>query len=471
MTNKDWTDKLPELLDSYVEAEPEGLWDAVQAGLAPGAAPAASGAEPRRRHVIAAWWYAGGALLAAAAISAVFFLWPSRPSVPAVPSVTPVAEVTSVSEITVVPGETLLVQSSSPAPVAESPQNAPAEEPLEPLESQKPAETLPEEAPVTPDESVIPGSSSSVIPDSSSAVIPDSSSSVIPGSSSSVIPGSDRESPVAEPVAEPAAEPATESPAVSPTVPQAVPQTFPAAPKQRRVPSLKVQMGLSTTNYFGQMAMNTTAGVGFPENPGIRPDAVPATKANSTTSANTAGVPKMLSRNKASTTDATHSQSLRTGIGLAIDITEHWGVETGIVMSTLSSHFNTTVGDSREYTTRTLYYRGIPLYARYYALRWERFSLYLNAGPMYEYLVRSSTDKDTYVGSRETGHTVDNTNINDSIWSLNAGAGLQLRIFNHGALYVLPGASYHFPAGSSIESFYTEHPLSYSVTFGFNFLF
>jgi hypothetical protein len=64
MTNKDWTDKLPELLDSYVEAEPEGLWDAVQAGLAPGAAPAASGAEPRRRHVIAAWWYAGGALLA-----------------------------------------------------------------------------------------------------------------------------------------------------------------------------------------------------------------------------------------------------------------------------------------------------------------------------------------------------------------------------------------------------------------------
>ncbi|MCR5409193.1 MAG: PorT family protein [Bacteroidales bacterium] len=423
MTNKDWTDKLPELLDSYVEAEPEGLWDAVQAGLAPGAAP---DAEPRRRHVIATWWYAGGALLAAAAISAVFFLWPSRPSVPAVPSVTPVAEVTSVPEITVVPGEMVAnVNEISPrASLGRDDKNdivldnktvvdfddktvisSEVEKSLPPS-SAPPAETLPEEAPVTHEEP-----------------------------------------------------------------PQAVPQTFLAAPKQRRVPSLKVQMGLSTTNYFGQMAMNTTAGVGFPENPGIRPDAVPATKANSTTSANTAGVPKMLSRNKASTTDATHSQSLRTGIGLAIDITEHWGVETGIIMSTLSSHFNTTVGDSREYTTRTLYYRGIPLYARYNALRWERFSLYFNAGPMYEYLVRSSTDKDTYVGSRETGHTVDNTNINDSIWSLNAGAGLQLRIFNHGALYVLPGASYHFPAGSSIESFYTEHPLSYSVTFGFNFLF
>ena len=70
MSNKnDWTDRLPEMLEGFTEAEPEGLWDAVQAGI-----------EPRKRRVAAAWWYSGGALLAAAAIVAVVLLWPVRPS-------------------------------------------------------------------------------------------------------------------------------------------------------------------------------------------------------------------------------------------------------------------------------------------------------------------------------------------------------------------------------------------------------
>ena len=46
MSNKnDWTDRLPELLEGYTEAEPEGLWDAVQAGI-----------EPKKRRIAAAWW-------------------------------------------------------------------------------------------------------------------------------------------------------------------------------------------------------------------------------------------------------------------------------------------------------------------------------------------------------------------------------------------------------------------------------
>ena len=60
MSKKDWTDQLPELFEGYAEAEPEGLWEAVQGAMA-----------PKRRKAAAAWWWYGAAALAAAACVAV----------------------------------------------------------------------------------------------------------------------------------------------------------------------------------------------------------------------------------------------------------------------------------------------------------------------------------------------------------------------------------------------------------------
>ena len=413
MSNKDWTDKLPELLDNYTETEPEGLWDAVQAGIA-----------PKKRHVLVAWWYAGGALLAAAAVSAVFFLWPSKPELP---SVAPVAKSTPAPELTVVPGDAIVAvvpapsfsglsreSLEGPAPVAESAQNAPVSP--EPVQPESPSVKTPE---IT-DESTETDSPSVKTPDF------------------------------------------TDEPAQT---------DKPARRRERFQPSLKVQMGLSATNYFDRMAMNTTTGIGMPANPGIRPNALPATKATSDNSGSTSAIPKMLSRNKASTTDATHAQSARLALGVTVGITEHWGVETGIVSSMLNSHYVTEAGGGKEIVNRDMRYIGIPLYVRYNALQWKRLSLYLNAGPMYEYATKTMTEKSTLMGTTSTGHNIDNTLINDAKWSLNAGGGLQLRVLEHGALYVLPGVSYHFAGNSTLENFYTEHPFSASVTFGYSFLF
>ena len=60
MSKKDWTDQLPELFEGYTEAEPEGLWDAVQGAMA-----------PKSKKAAAAWWWYGAAALAAAACVAV----------------------------------------------------------------------------------------------------------------------------------------------------------------------------------------------------------------------------------------------------------------------------------------------------------------------------------------------------------------------------------------------------------------
>ena len=431
--SKDWTNRLPELLEGYTEAEPEGLWDAVQAGLAP---------KPRRR-VIAGWWYAGGALLAAAAVSAVFFLWPSRP---VTPSVTPIAEVASsseetiVPEVTVVPGELIAqVPSVQPAPPSGK-------------TPQIPDETLPE-AP----------------PSAKTPEIPDEAPSEAPPSVKT--PEITDEAPSEAP-------PSVKTPQIPDEAPsEALPSgKTPQIPdetnvKSRSVPSLKVQIGMSGTGYLSQAATSTTTGVGIPTNIGIRPNALPLTKANSTGSTNESVMTRMLSRNKASTTNAVHGQTARLALGVTVGITEHWAVETGVVFSSLFSNYDTEAGGSNERLMRTMNYCGIPLYARYNALEWKRLSLFLNAGPMYEYTTKTSVNKTTFAGRTQTGFSTDNTLIHDAKWSLNAGGGVQLRVLEHGALYVLPGVSYHFAGNSTLENFYTEHPLSASLTFGYNFIF
>ena len=427
MNNKDWTDKLPGLLEGYTEAEPEGLWDAVQAGLAP------------KKHRIAAWWYAGGGILAAAAVIALFVLL--RPVAP-VPSVT------------VVPGEALAVvdeqiRRSEPAndeivkpandEIVEPVNNEPFVIPSVVEESPAAEETFIEETPVTEpvteqitEEVPAEDEMADQVGHDAPPAIPDSPP-VTPGTDSSVIPGSDRES-----------------------------------PRTRKPLPVRVQIGLSTTGYMGQIAQNSTAGVGLPSTPGIRPNAVPATKASGS---GASSIPMMLGRNKASTTDATHRQSARFALGVRIGLYGRWGVESGIVSSTLTSSFISKAGNNSDYTTREIRYLGIPLYASYNLYQTNRIGITLNAGPMYESSKKTSTIKESYFGNNKMGDTTDNTLYDDNKWSMNLGAALQLLIGKHGALYVQPGFSYHFPDNSTLETFYTAHPATFSMTFGYNFLF
>ena len=91
-----WTDKLPSLMEGYEEAAPEGLWEAVQAGVA-------------RPKVV--WWpWVAGVVAAAAAIVLAVFLWRPMPS--AIPADAPFGLLT-------VPSERLAdVTSAKPTPRA-----------------------------------------------------------------------------------------------------------------------------------------------------------------------------------------------------------------------------------------------------------------------------------------------------------------------------------------------------------------
>ena len=430
MSNKDWTDRLPELLENYTEAEPAGLWDAVRGGIV-----------PARRRVAAGWWYAGGALLAAAAVVAVVLLWPVRPS----------------ADVSVVPGNTLLGQGSSSSSdlsaVADPSQQGWA-------------------PPVTATggydlqgDSVQPGvadPSQQGLTTSVADPSQQSGDSIQQGLTPSVAADMPRDS-----VRTAGQEEAVKAEAEGVTWPEgAVREERERRRSRGRRPATRVQVGMSTTGYFAQ-ASSVSGGVGIPSSPGVRSGL--ATK-SSDLNAQTVFNPYMASRNKPSTTEARHAQDMRISLALKVNLDYRWGIETGIVSSTISSSFLTTVGNTRSTLERSINYVGIPLYLCYNLLEWKRFGMYLSAGPMYEFSTGTNTSTTTSIGTSRT-RSDDHERYKDDKWSLNANAGMQMRVFNRSAIFVQPGFSYHFKDDSSLETFYTEHPAAFNITFGYRLLF
>ena len=401
-SNKDWTDKLPELFEGYTEAEPDGLWDAVRAGI-----------EPKNKRPLAALWYAGSLLAAAAVAALALLLWPVSPSAESAVSLVPgdaiVADNVAIESV-VPAGEVL----PSSACLSETPPSTAGPLPLQPREAMAPdGSTSPAESPAEPEVEA-----------------------------SETAPEAPTETDVQNP-----AEVQTKEPALT---------EQPIKTTPRKTPRIKVQAGISRLGKMGPKTMQTT----------IRssgPSLAFATKAWSGGSFDFG----MVSRNKPSTTETTHSQSARIALSLKCNIGERWGVESGISLSTLNTSIRTVSGNSTKKTVRQVEYMGIPLYVNYNALQWNRFSLYLTAGPMYEFATSMHLEDSSYMNGKRISSSTDDTPQKDRIWSLNAGAGLQWNITGHSALFVQPGFSYHFVGGSHIETYYTAHPASFNLALGY----
>lgn len=411
MDNKNWTDQLPDLLQEFQESAPEGLWDAVQSGLA------------QRRRQRVAWWISGAVAAAAAVVLAVF-LWPAAPSVTLVPGEEQVAQVTP--ETVVLP------------------------------------ETVPEmpEAPAAPE-----------TPVTKSAARPAVALQVAP-----------EIAPVAEPVAEPAAapetapvmeEPATEPVAVPTTRPEAEPATTPATkPAAEQAPQPVVipleqqirrrsaaggglRLALRTEGCLSPSQTLTSAGYGLPMSSATLPGGISL---------------RMLNRNQASTSESVHSQSARVSLGVQYAFLPRLAVETGLSLTTLHSTVTTETGTAQSSSVRRMQYLGVPLMLHFDALEWWRLGFYLQAGPMYEWCIGTQTTEISGLGERLLDDTQSKQRVDDGIWSLQTAAGVQLRLFQHGALFVQPGFSWHFPGTGTVENYYTTHPAAFSLSFGFRFL-
>ena len=415
--SKDWTDKLPSLLEDFEESAPEGLWDAVLDGMA------------RRKRRTAAFWWGGGILSAAAAVVLAVFLWKpaSEPAgvfiVPEtmlaeqrVPESTPAdASTPEVGQLRFAPSELPAGKPAAPKPAAKEPlahEQAVAE--ALPIDAQ-PDEAVPEEPPVPaetlPEKSPVP----------------------------------------AETLPEKSAKEET------------FPESFGTTEREKPASKKKIQLRLSSGTYLAQAAKELFKGYGVPYNPGMSI----ATKSGEDGEIT---VP-MLSRNRESSTEARHRQLLRVQLGVSYSLSRRWSVGSGLSYSLLQSEYSTVSGETQTRTTRQLHYLGVPLTLQFKAFEYKHLSIIAEAGPMFEAAVGSKVWTHAYVGDKLASRQLEYPDAKDFRWSVNAGLGVQYQLFRYGALFVQPGLSWHFAGNGNVESAYSLHPLSFDFSFGYRFTF
>lgn len=413
--SKDWTDKLPSLLEEYEESAPEGLWDAVLDGMA------------RRKKRAAAFWWGGGILSAAAAVVLAVFLWK------------PATEPASVSSVP----ETMLaeqrVPESTPAdastPEAGQLRFVPSELPAGKPAAPKPAaeETLAHEQAVT---EALP------IDTQTDEAVPEE-----PPVPTETLP--------------------EKSPVPAETLPEKLakedtfPESFGTTEREKPASKKKIQLRLSSGTYLAQAANELFKGYGVPYNPGM-------TIATKSGEEGEITVP-MLSRNRESSTEARHRQLLRVQLGVTYPLSKRWSIGSGVSYSLLQSEYATVSGETRTQTTRQLHYLGVPLTAQFKAFEFKRLSILAEAGPMFEAAVGSKVWTQSYVGDMLASRQLEYPLVKDFRWSLNAGLSVQYQLFRHGAIFVQPGISWHFAGNGNVESVYSLRPLSFDFSFGFRF--
>lgn len=431
-SKRDWTEGLPELFEGYTESEPAGLWSAVRAGVVAG----------RRR--VAAWWYAGGALLAAAAVVALVVLF--RPA--ADPSVVNVSTGDLVAE-------DVTSEAAEEAPVAAA--DGIGSETAATLGTNSPKIDRFSGAPVNNLNAGVERSETVSDPIPSAAPNP-SVPAVSDGASA------------AETIAD------TETPeSVSgngqTTVPLEREPWKPRQPRERQRARIKIQAGVyggalmaQNISQSGQQAAHVASMMG----------SAPAIQTKSMSGGATTFNPSIINRNKPSTTESNHRQSARFGAGIKVNFLPRWGVETGIVGTTLNSSWETTTGNSVQTIEQEMHYLGIPLFVHFNALEREGLSLYLAAGPMYEFTNETSETWSTRLNGKLVSSAADQSLQKDSRWSANIAAGLQLEFMENNAIYIQPGFSYHFPHrnvdGLDLQNYYTAKPAAFNLTIGYRLL-
>ncbi len=395
-------------MEGYQEVPPEGLWDAVQAGVS-------------RPKII--WWpWVTGALAAAAAVVLAVFLWkPEAPSM-GYPQLLDVPE----ELVADLPHTEIPVAPYRPERIAETATSKPSEPVLRPSET-----TL------TPTEPVV-------------AVTEPETAVTEPN-----VPVTKPETAVTEPDV-PVTEP--ETVITEPEEPVSWPEDNVTVKKKTKSAHVGKLTLTSGGNLLAQSTTGVSKGYGVPSHPGL-PSNTPAVK--STIS------PAMLSRNRASTTEETHQQEFRFSLGVAYRFAPRWSVGTGISYTALQSDYCTVSGSTETRTTRYSHYLGVPLNVQFHLVEWEQFSLYLSAGPMLETLTDAKSEMNGYVGGRRATSNREKLSLNDLRWSLNAGAGAAWQFSRNCALFVQPGLSWHLPSGSEIENIYTTHPLAFNLDLGF----
>lgn len=437
MAENNWKDKLRQTMSEYDETPPKGLWEGIEGAMAPktGAAGGFWAWLTGRPGLWPVWATAG---VAAAAAAVLLLRTPAQPEIiPPVNNPDVIAEVTD----STVSGPATLALTDAPEDITEE------------TPSVKSGRTTPA---LTVTRQVVPGSREA---DSDTK-------SVVSGE-----PEGQPDAPVVDSgkdtIRQDGPDPTTPGQKAdevrqdAPAGQEDLPVIVPGATRVPLTKGIKRNRPLIAAAIVGGMpggGTTTSTAYGLPA--GRYSEAVNPTMA-------------MISRNKSVHTNVLHRQDYQFGLLLSYSFSEHWGIESGVQLTGLTSVSTSSSEMSNIITTKkeSFTYIGVPLRVVYTPFNFKSVSLYLSAGPAAEYGLASRWESHDLYEDKQLNPKSDSSRPGDWIWSASLNAGVQWRPWQYGAFFIQPGIVGRLVGEDSPESYYTTHPVSFQLSAGYKITF
>ena len=154
-----------------------------------------------------------------------------------------------------------------------------------------------------------------------------------------------------------------------------------------------------------------------------------------------------------------HVIPLSFGLDVSVPLLPRLALTSGIDLSLYRSTFTETKTTGGMQFRQRAYYLGIPLRLDWTLWDQGRLSAWLGVGGKADYLISGKFDE-----LRLKDNTVH--------WSAVGDLGVQYRLLPNVGLFLQPEVSYYFkPANPALETYRTEHPLTFSLGVGVRFAF
>ena len=163
-----------------------------------------------------------------------------------------------------------------------------------------------------------------------------------------------------------------------------------------------------------------------------------------------------------------HYMPISFSLTLKYRLNSRFSLETGVGYSRLRSEFEMGSNGNTINEQQTIHYLGIPVKGIYNMYTGKAWNLYGSLGVTTEIPVYSPLNTNYYLhGALEA---TDKTMLR-APWQLSVGTGLgmQYNLTPNVGFFVEPSLQYYIPTGSSIETYRTEHPFTFSLPLGIRF--
>ena len=475
----DWQDVLRRNMESYGEAEPDGLWSAVASGLkssagagasasagAYGSHAGASAVIRRRRR----YYYGAGAFAIAAAAIALFLIFPLPGRL------SPVA-----SEAVALAESPLDVVGNLPA--AGLPATGVDELPAAGVAELPAAEDVGSLFDVASSAVNNPASKSASSPASESAPVPTSASSaasstVSQGNAASTLASQSGDLPPVVSVDE--SEPdCVENPSTAADAAGGVGVGEGASAALELEEYLLELETREAKRRPGRtrLAVAVSGAVGTSSSSSSGYDAFYGSSVPKSFNSPTAGSPAsqhfsavlLENNNRSVKSDRRFYQPVALGLSFARDIGQRLYVQSGLEYSCLISEL-VSGSESTHYDTRqSVHMLGVPLGLGVHLLDNQLFELNLSAGGMLEKALYARSVTRFVLEGKEPVSTSERLGDDPLYWSVNASVSALYKISDKLGIYFEPGLSYHFRNGSFVETIYSARPLNLQITLGLRF--